>query len=485
MEVTYIGLSEYYKRFIPKAKEKKYIWVISLIARYSDAEEIFNRIESEWSSINDLTSSKILLIFSSPHVSKKASFLHKIRSESYVGYMCPFIELLNGKDVEDNRGPFKNYYHNYDNIDWKEKHSQAITEFAHDYHISEEKIPCFFFWNLKNDRKKIIALSSNTNVYLMLKDIINKVTVEYERLDKIEKELEMFGNIQRYDLLFANLLDKAKNLDNNQCIAITDFLNEKQNYLDIKHLIKDKHIKNDLKRINQWKRQYHGELEDADKKKAYKNLMDSHQSAVENIDSLLDQVEINDYDIMKNKEQKIDKNTFIKKLVSVCIKLQANATYYKSTENRRNDYVRDLLETSGYDVKDQTRRGLSSKKKAAGEVDILLKEKEMPIAVIEALNLDSLNLNYIDKHLSKIFDYDTAGNDYNIILNYVSVSDFNKFCSGYYNYIKFYKYPFKIIGSEDNVVIGDKSYNEIKIMKTLHIRNGSNTELYHICIHIR
>ena len=99
MELTYIGLSEYYRKFIPKAKEKKYIWVISLIARYADAEKLYDKLESDWASLNDLTNNKILFIFSSPEVRKRASFLHRWGKASYVGYMCPFIEVLNGEDV--------------------------------------------------------------------------------------------------------------------------------------------------------------------------------------------------------------------------------------------------------------------------------------------------------------------------------------------------------------------------------------------------
>ena len=39
MQVTYIGLSEYFQRCIPKAKRKGYFLIISLIVRYSDAQD--------------------------------------------------------------------------------------------------------------------------------------------------------------------------------------------------------------------------------------------------------------------------------------------------------------------------------------------------------------------------------------------------------------------------------------------------------------
>lgn len=179
-----------------------------------------------------------------------------------------------------------------------------------------------------------------------------------------------------------------------------------------------------------------------------------------------------------------DDNEVIKDLLSACVKLQANSYYYDATEDQRNDYIRDILDAAGYNVKDQTRRGLSSSGKAAGEIDILIQEKDFPITIIEALNLDSLNTTYLDKHIDKIYKYDAAGNKFNIILLYVTVESFLSFCNKYCEYIKDYNYPFNMISMEENVDF-DNMYSNIKIMKTVHNRNGSETVLYHICVLIR
>ena len=52
MIVTYIGLSEYFRRCIPKAKTKGYALIISLIARYSDAQNLYERLEKDLSLIH-------------------------------------------------------------------------------------------------------------------------------------------------------------------------------------------------------------------------------------------------------------------------------------------------------------------------------------------------------------------------------------------------------------------------------------------------
>ena len=122
--------------------------------------------------------------------------------------------------------------------------------------------------------------------------------------------------------------------------------------------------------------------------------------------------------VMKERGRKRRKNskvTILQDLLAACVKLQSNSTYFETSENQRNDYIRDLLKTEKYDVKDQTRRGISAIGKSAGEVDILIEEGGLPVTIIEALNLDSLDTNYLDRHLDKVYRYDTVGNLFNII----------------------------------------------------------------------
>lgn len=165
--------------------------------------------------------------------------------------------------------------------------------------------------------------------------------------------------------------------------------------------------------------------------------------------------------------------------------MQSNATYYARSENQRNDFIRDLLKMAKYDVIDQGRRGLSSIGKCPGEVDILIEEDGLPVTIIEALNLDSLNTNYLDNHIDKIYRYDTVGNMFNIILSYVSVFDFSKFCEKYSKHIKEYQYIYPLKSVDDEFMIEKFPYSDIRVMKTLHNRNGCETILYHVCVLIK
>lgn len=174
---------------------------------------------------------------------------------------------------------------------------------------------------------------------------------------------------------------------------------------------------------------------------------------------------------------------FIKNLVRACLNLQARKLYSNSSEDERNDYIGDILGAIGYIVKDQTRRGSSLAGKDSGEIDIFISRDGLPFTVIEAMNLDSVDTSYINKHLDKLFSYDTSGNKFNVCLSYVKVTDFASFWRKYSVYVSNYSYPSPILSS-DKSIDDEYGYSELKIMKTNHSRSGRTVNLYHICVRI-
>ncbi|MDE7445019.1 MAG: hypothetical protein K2N15_04835 [Lachnospiraceae bacterium] len=483
MQVTYIGLSEYFQRCIPKAKKKGYVLIISLIARYSDAQVLYEKLEEDWASLNDLTGDKVLFVFSTPKVRKRASFFHMPGKKLYEGVMCPYVELLNGRDVEDNNGPFEYLHDGFDKIDWKQKHSQTITEFATNYNISEGEIPCLFLYDLIGNRYKVIPVGQSTNIYVMIKAMVEEIAEYIKKRENIEEQLEKYENIEEYYRLYKELEGEAEKENSEQCVAIGKVLREEQSYKEVKDDISNPEIKKDLKRIGQWKRQYFScfEKDDANKKH-YLELKNRKQDIENEFNSIWDNLE----NVMKERgKRKNSKVTILHDLLSACVKLQSNSTYYAISENQRNDYIRDLLKMAKYDVIDQTRRGVSTGGKCAGEVDILIEEEGLPVTIIEALNLDSLNTSYLDMHIDKIFSYDTVGNLFNIVLSYVSVSDFSKFCEKYSKHIEKHQYLYPFISVDDSFKVEDFPYSDIRVMQTIYNRNGCETALYHVCVLIR
>lgn len=135
----------------------------------------------------------------------------------------------------------------------------------------------------------------------------------------------------------------------------------------------------------------------------------------------------------------------------VCNNVSYNA---KSKENIINDYFRDMLRSKGYtEIKDQTRHGVSSSGKDAGEVDILISKNNKEIAIIEALKLNSVESDYIKEHIEKaIINYNPLGTA-TFLVAYVSAADFGGFWERYLNFLK--KYSFDITVKK---TISDRPY---------------------------
>lgn len=174
-------------------------------------------------------------------------------------------------------------------------------------------------------------------------------------------------------------------------------------------------------------------------------------------------------------------NKYLEDVLYSCIQLQSLALYSEAKENERNDFIAKILESKGYIIKDQTRRGKSNSGKDAGEVDIYIQNKNgFPFSIIEALNLKNFNTDYIDTHIDKINKYDTTGNTVNLCLTYANIVDFDAFWRKYCSHLKNRNYLHELVSIDDNEML---PYSEIKVAKATHRRSGKLTFLYHIVVH--
>lgn len=182
-----------------------------------------------------------------------------------------------------------------------------------------------------------------------------------------------------------------------------------------------------------------------------------------------------------NAMQKLTPEKVLDDIVSACIKLQANQKFKNCIEDERNDYIRDMLSSQKYDLRDQTRQGTSKEGKTSGENDLLIFNNNEPCCLFEALNLKSLDKGYIKEHIDKIYKYDTLGYRYNFLVSYVKIKDFSSFWTKYLDYIKEYEYPYPLDSFEENA--GDKYYYpSLRVASTTLLRNEIKTVLYHICV---
>ena len=185
----------------------------------------------------------------------------------------------------------------------------------------------------------------------------------------------------------------------------------------------------------------------------------------------------------------VDESDFLTNLLTACSLMQTNIANhdrkdYKGqkitvSEDIRNYYLRDLFDFKGLYVRGQEHQGASLKGVGSGEVDILICKTDIqPKIYIEGMNLNSVNSTLIDSHYEKLFLYDSSINKSNYLLSYVSVLDFNSFCTNYKKH--FLDYAGKSRCECVNDVPSD--YANIKVFVSKSIHEGNEINTYHVLI---
>lgn len=169
-------------------------------------------------------------------------------------------------------------------------------------------------------------------------------------------------------------------------------------------------------------------------------------------------------------------------IIAGCLTMQKRAAWLPSEENPRNDYLCDILRSAGIYVLDQTRSGIANTE--AGELDFVIQNiRHRDSAIIEAMNLNSINKQYIQNHITKLI----ASNKYNVnglkelyLLAYVETSNFRKFVNLYEKFLMTEAiFPAEL--SLDDLNIIEQPVNNIYVWKATH---GNNTKVYYICARI-
>ena len=179
-----------------------------------------------------------------------------------------------------------------------------------------------------------------------------------------------------------------------------------------------------------------------------------------------------------------------------CLNIQAEPEYYLKDgesgwgmEDKRNRRIRDDLQMLGYDVKDQTQRGLSGTGRGIGELDMLLyNDRKEPWTIIEALRVSSGTKTEWNKHLDKLVaNYNYFGAPCLFLLTYVDadVTDFLRIWNGYWSHIP-RNDPGKFTycaGSQADLNDADGP-KYVKTAKCRYDCGGQMTTAYHIFVRI-
>ena len=188
-----------------------------------------------------------------------------------------------------------------------------------------------------------------------------------------------------------------------------------------------------------------------------------------------------------------DEQKLLEAIRKSCFNIQAEPDYYlkdgengRGMEDKRNRRIRDDLEMLGYNVKDQTQRGLSGTGRGVGELDLLLcNDSKEPWTIIEALRVSSGAKTEWNEHLNKLVaNYNYFGAPCVYLLTYVDAneSDFMRIWNGYLSHISKHN-PGKFSYCE-NSITNLESPNYLKTAKCRYNCGSITTTAYHIFVRI-
>ncbi|MBK9042918.1 MAG: hypothetical protein IPN97_06880 [Saprospiraceae bacterium] len=155
-----------------------------------------------------------------------------------------------------------------------------------------------------------------------------------------------------------------------------------------------------------------------------------------------------------------------------------NEVGFSSRENYRTKKFKTIIDKrNNFDFRYQESQGQAYSEKYtlnSGEIDLLVKFKRNDVMIIEALNLNSLKIEYLSNHYSKLIKgYNPLGLPNLCMMVYFEGRDFKNFKEGYISYLK----SVKTFGEGINLInISVKGTEELNYDEII---NPSNLGDYH------
>lgn len=168
--------------------------------------------------------------------------------------------------------------------------------------------------------------------------------------------------------------------------------------------------------------------------------------------------------------------TISNNILKALLRIQGNKIFWGKKEDELNDCVRDAL-SMVYEIKDQTRQGISSNGKDAGEVDLQICRNGLPFAPIEGLKVASIDRSYIKTHIDKVLTcYDPFGCPYIYLIIYTTAKKFTEFWIKFLDYIRVeYKFPYLV---KEEIRELQHIYSNSRHAKTILLRNDKEIAVH-------
>lgn len=168
--------------------------------------------------------------------------------------------------------------------------------------------------------------------------------------------------------------------------------------------------------------------------------------------------------------------------------VQSKHRVFNNNEDQFNSVIHSILSRE-FRVENQSQRGVSLTGKTPGELDVkvfTLKDN-YPLAIIEGLVINTIDSDYISKHLDKLtVNYDPNGLSRNYAVIYAKTDKFTELWSRYLEFVSRYEYQLALSGGVVYDITNQyPTFANIKIGLANHINNELPVEVYHLFLNMK
>ncbi|WP_236377685.1 hypothetical protein [Dickeya zeae] len=153
-----------------------------------------------------------------------------------------------------------------------------------------------------------------------------------------------------------------------------------------------------------------------------------------------------------------------------------------NTEDDLNDLLREYLLAKEYEIKDQTREGISASGKSAGELDIIVEHNRSLFAILEAMKLNQIDRDYITKHYKKmLINYNPLDIKRLFLITYYDGKKFDDWWNVYTEFVDSIEYRSLNPEAENtNFIKLERQETKFGNVKKLHQHGQANGEQFTI-----
>jgi len=222
MDCSYIPIVDFYKHCLPAAKENGYRYVMCLLSREADIDNLYENLKKQWHSLDDLTGKDFLFMFAGKYQAHDYdSFIkHDVKYGDYgrtnyalanehISVMSKGKSLQFTVNKDERRQHWKGRYrpdmpYNFEERENRgrytdelpETQTRAITDLKNYFSLSEYDIPCIVFTNLYNGQNTVLRFN-NENLYSVVKNICLELERLFSTIDALAEEVEKYKNLKQ------------------------------------------------------------------------------------------------------------------------------------------------------------------------------------------------------------------------------------------------------------------------------------------------